>query len=245
MLWWWGSARTSPYMIYHISYIIWYMQLICWYAEYQTISIFFGPTCKNRASSRARGTGGRVLAGRRWVWWALDFPSVCFMGRMDQWSNGSCVRKHCYIATCQQRGFPSTPFAEVFHPWVRWEGPGSGFESSSAALAPAAPGNEGIWPLWNWRQKKRFSTGSGCKSSKVSGTWAETASFRINFARCRLSFILVACVSILMYSALCRTADNEDAVIGLLSEVAKMRVLQEDLQKEVTDFSSSTDTSLS
>ena len=48
-----------------------------------------------------------------------------------------------------------------------------------------------------------------------------------------------------MYSALCRTADNEDAVIGLLSEVAKMRVLQEDLQKEVTDFSSSTDTSLS
>jgi len=23
--------------------------------------------------------------------------------------------------------------AEVFHPWVRWEGPGSGFENSSGA----------------------------------------------------------------------------------------------------------------
>ena len=48
-----------------------------------------------------------------------------------------------------------------------------------------------------------------------------------------------------MYSALCRTADNEEAVIGLLSEVGKMRVLQESLQKEIIDFSSSTDTSLS
>ena len=33
--------------------------------------------------------------------------------------------------------------AEVFHPWVRWEGPGSGFESSPAA----ASGNLGICPL--------------------------------------------------------------------------------------------------
>ena len=48
-----------------------------------------------------------------------------------------------------------------------------------------------------------------------------------------------------MYSALCRAPDNEDAVKGLLSEVGKMRVLQESLQKEITDFSSSTDTSLS
>ena len=28
--------------------------------------------------------------------------------------------------------------AEVFHPWVRWEGPGSGFENSSGAAA-------GVW----------------------------------------------------------------------------------------------------
>ena len=32
--------------------------------------------------------------------------------------------------------------AEVFHPWVRWEGPGSGFENSSGAGAGAAGG---VW----------------------------------------------------------------------------------------------------
>ena len=38
--------------------------------------------------------------------------------------------------------------AEVFHPWVRWEGPGSGFESLSAG------GAGGVWksrilPPWD------------------------------------------------------------------------------------------------
>ena len=33
--------------------------------------------------------------------------------------------------------------AEVFHPWVRWEGPGSGFENSSGAAAAAFGG--GVW----------------------------------------------------------------------------------------------------
>ena len=32
--------------------------------------------------------------------------------------------------------------AEVFHPWVRWERPGSGFENSSGAAAGAAGG---VW----------------------------------------------------------------------------------------------------
>ena len=32
--------------------------------------------------------------------------------------------------------------AEVFHPWVRWEGPGSGFENSSGA---GAAGGGGVW----------------------------------------------------------------------------------------------------
>ena len=37
--------------------------------------------------------------------------------------------------------------AEVFHPWVRWEGPGSGFENSSGAGAGGAGG--GVWgPSW-------------------------------------------------------------------------------------------------
>ena len=29
---------------------------------------------------------------------------------------------------------------EVFHPWVRWEGPGSGFENSSAGAGAAGGG---------------------------------------------------------------------------------------------------------
>ena len=37
--------------------------------------------------------------------------------------------------------------AEVFHPWVRWEGPGSGFENSSGGAGGAAGG--GVWgPSW-------------------------------------------------------------------------------------------------
>ena len=34
--------------------------------------------------------------------------------------------------------------AEVFHPWVRWEGPGSGFENSSGGGAGAG-GAGGVW----------------------------------------------------------------------------------------------------
>ena len=34
--------------------------------------------------------------------------------------------------------------AEVFHPWVRWEGPGSGFENSSGGGAGGAGGG-GVW----------------------------------------------------------------------------------------------------
>ena len=41
--------------------------------------------------------------------------------------------------------------AEVFHPWVRWEGPGSGFENSSGAAGAGG----GVWkskwvgPSWD------------------------------------------------------------------------------------------------
>ena len=38
--------------------------------------------------------------------------------------------------------------AEVFHPWVRWEGPGSGLKVRPAAQAAAAQsGNLGFFPL--------------------------------------------------------------------------------------------------
>ena len=35
--------------------------------------------------------------------------------------------------------------AEVFHPWVRWEGPGSGFENSSGAAGASGAGGGGVW----------------------------------------------------------------------------------------------------
>ena len=44
--------------------------------------------------------------------------------------------------------------AEVFHPWVRWEGPGSGFENSSGAggAGGGAGAAGGVWaqagPTW-------------------------------------------------------------------------------------------------
>ena len=37
--------------------------------------------------------------------------------------------------------------AEVFHPWVRWEGPGSGFENSSGA-AGAVWKSKWVGPSW-------------------------------------------------------------------------------------------------
>ena len=94
-----SHTHTLQHIMLHVSLFIMYYSMNQLYEccdgeavlvqvhmqNIEPISIIFGPTCQNRASSRARGTGGRVLAGRRWVWWALDFPSVCFMGRMDQW----------------------------------------------------------------------------------------------------------------------------------------------------------------
>ena len=38
--------------------------------------------------------------------------------------------------------------AEVFHPWVRWEGPGSGFENSSGGAGAGGAGagaGGGVW----------------------------------------------------------------------------------------------------
>ena len=46
--------------------------------------------------------------------------------------------------------------AEVFHTWVRWEGPGSGFENSSGCGAGAGAGGAGgVW-----------------KSKRVGPSWA-------------------------------------------------------------------------
>ena len=51
--------------------------------------------------------------------------------------------------------------AEVFHTWVRWEGSGSGFESSSEDL--------GIWKSWNFTP-----VGSGCQNQVLEIQWLGT-----------------------------------------------------------------------
>ena len=59
----------------------------------------------------------------------------------------------------QQQGLPlqkstaRVSLAEVFHPWVRWEGPGSGFESSSGA---GGAWKSRIWPPWDEAEKQGF-----------------------------------------------------------------------------------------
>ena len=65
-------------------------------------------------------------------------------------SIGKCTRRVLHAACLpsvvmlvNSEGFP----AEVFHPWVRWEGPGSGFENSSGA--GAGTGGAGrVGPSW-------------------------------------------------------------------------------------------------
>ena len=65
-------------------------------------------------------------------------------------SIGKCTRRVLHAACLpsvvmlvNSDGFP----AEVFHPWVRWEGPGSGFENSSGA--GAGTGGAGrVGPSW-------------------------------------------------------------------------------------------------
>ena len=57
--------------------------------------------------------------------------------------------------------------AEVFHPWVRWEGPGSGFENSSGA---AGAGASGVW-------KSKWAGPSGWAHAGpkwVGPSWAHT-----------------------------------------------------------------------
>ena len=76
--------------------------------------------------------------------------------------------------------------AEVFHPWVRWEGPGSGFENSSGA---GGVWKSRIWSPWDLGRKTRFSNGLPHYRSKVSGSSAEIEGVHINFLRSIFSFM--------------------------------------------------------
>ena len=52
-------------------------------------------------------------------------------------------KKYSRVGQVNSEGF----LAEVFHPWVRWEGPGSGFENSSGGGAGG-----GVWVGPSWAQ---------------------------------------------------------------------------------------------
>ena len=72
--------------------------------------------------------------------------------------------------------------AEIFHPWVRWEGPVSGFGNLSVA---AAVGVAGIWKSrisdFGIRLKNMVWNDSGHTRSKTSVTSARVGSLRPNF----------------------------------------------------------------
>ena len=48
----------------------------------------------------------------------------------------------------KERSTARVSLAEVFHPWVRWEGPGSGFENSSGGAGGVVGG--GVWKSRIW-----------------------------------------------------------------------------------------------
>ena len=75
--------------------------------------------------------------------------------------------------------------AEVFHPWVRWEGPGSGFENSSGAGGADGVWNQDtqIWPPWDWGRETRFSNGLAYNRSKLSVNKSQIGFVVINFSR--------------------------------------------------------------
>ena len=71
--------------------------------------------------------------------------------------------------------------AEVFHPWVRWEGPGSGFESSSGAGAGG-----GVWksrnlPLGIEVEKHGFRTAWLMTGQKFQGVRLKLKVFILTF----------------------------------------------------------------
>ena len=76
----------------------------------------------------------------------------------------------------QQWGFPR----RSIHPWVRWEGPGSGFENSSAGGAGGVWKSR-IWNPWDLGRKTRFSNDMACNRSKVS------------FKKSQIGFVVINC----------------------------------------------------
>ena len=73
--------------------------------------------------------------------------------------------------------------AEVFHPWVHWEGPGSGFESLSVAAVVVAAGvrKSGISPLGIKVEKQGFGTACEIRGQRVQGVGLKAKAFILTF----------------------------------------------------------------
>ena len=71
--------------------------------------------------------------------------------------------------------------AEVFHPWVHWEGYGSGLESLSGDCASVWKSR--ILPPWDWGLKTCLLNGLGHNRTKAFGSWAEIGGVHTNFSR--------------------------------------------------------------
>ena len=56
----------------------------------------------------------------------------------EQQKAASSPKEDCIQQKCMRHINSEGFLAEVFYPWVRWEGPGSGFENSSG-------GGAGVW----------------------------------------------------------------------------------------------------
>ena len=102
----------------------------------------------------------------------------CFGVALPILLGGSDLLIHLEGCSVNSEGF----LAEVFHPWVRWEGPGSGFENSSGGAGG------GVWksrigPPWDLGRKTRFSNGLADKRSKVSVKKSQIGFVVINFSR--------------------------------------------------------------
>ena len=78
-----------------------------------------------------------------WALVAADWIHCCWFRQSITIFDGS-VNVLNEDAHVNSEGF----LAEVFHPWVRWEGPGSGFENSSGAGGAGG----GVWVGPSWAQ---------------------------------------------------------------------------------------------
>ena len=75
---------------------------------------------------------------------------------------------------------------EIFHPWVRWEGLGSGFESLSSVVAAAIAAATCVWksgisPFGTEVEQQGFRTAWDRTSQKFQGVGLKLKAFILTF----------------------------------------------------------------